>query len=240
LSAVASLGASLQTVENAKVSFEKFSISVIKESESYQSLTNEMLSIDTEISTLISRISSLPPEYSTAAKNLTASLQTLRDRKLQILDSISILETKTEKSSSNSNMFVLMGGIFSIKPEIVMLILLIFLAAIIEAGALIMTSPNNVMGESPSSLTVESTRKESISPSMHSMMPSIDADMFLDTAKKESSDLPYLLGGNRTSEILGISYGEGRRLVQKLLREKRVEVFGKRLRLVEQKAMATS
>jgi hypothetical protein len=71
-------------------------------------------------------------------------------------------------------------------------------------------------------------------------MPSIDTDMFLDTAKKESSDLPYLLGGNRTSEILGISYGEGRRLVQKLLREKRVEVFGKRLRLVEQKAMATS
>jgi hypothetical protein len=60
-----------------------------------------------------------------------------------------------------------------------------------------------------------------------SYRPPIDAERFLEAAKK-SSDLPYLRGREKTAEILGFSYAEAKRLVAKLVEDGKIAVEGKR------------
>jgi len=238
LSGIASLGASLQVVEKSKGSFLSITRDEVRSSPAYLADEVELASIDTEISALVSRLKALPPDFTTAAAQTESSLAALRDRKQGILDSLAANEP-VGASHDNGTMIALLGRTIGLRPEILLLVLLLLVSASIEVGALLLTVPDReglgsaqkTVEPSSYSTPMEDTSFEAsplLSPSHASPMTPED---FLEAAK-EGSDLPYLHGRAKTAEKLGISYAEAKRLVGKLIEDGRVVVEGKRLRLI--------
>ena len=238
LSGIASLGASLQVVEKLKGSFLQISRDEVRSSPAYLAEEGELTSIDTEISALVSRLNALPPDYTTAMARTESSIAALRDRKQGILDSLATEET-VGASQDNGNIVALLGRTIGLRPEILLLVLLLFVSASIEIGALLLTVPEHEDGNiakkaiepSSESAMVGDTSFEASPLLSPSYAPPITPDDFLDAAK-DGSDLPFLRGRDTTAEKLGISYAEAKRLVGKLIEDGRVVVEGKRLRLV--------
>jgi hypothetical protein len=246
LSGIASLGASLQVVEKSKGSFLSISREEFHSSPAYLAKVGELASIDTEIAALVSRLKALPPDYTTAAARTESSLAVLRDRKQGILDS---LVTGDEESLGASHgdgaMIALLGRTVGLKPEVLLLVLLLFVSASIEVGALLLTIPDRKDGSIAKKATKPSTESATIrdtsfeaSPLLSpSYAPPITPEDFLEAAK-DGSDLPFLRGRDTTAEKLEISYAEAKRLVGKLIEDGRVIVEGKRLRLAQVKDSA--
>ena len=88
LSGIASLGSSLQVVEKSKDSFLSPVPQELLFSPSYLAKEGELKSIDAEISTISSRIQSLPPDYTSAATKLMSYISALRDQKQALIVSL--------------------------------------------------------------------------------------------------------------------------------------------------------
>jgi hypothetical protein len=245
LSGIASLGTSLQVVEKSKGSFLSISRDEVHSSPAYLAKEGELASIDSEIAALVSRLKALPPDYTTATVQTESSLTALRDRKQSILESLATEET-VGASYDDRNMVAILGRTLGLRPEVLLLVLLLFVSASIEVGALLLTIPDHeaqetvgrIMEPPTESVTVGDTSFEASPLLSPSYAPPITPDDFLEAAK-DGSDLPFLRGRDTTAEKLGISYAEAKRLVGKLIEDGRVVVEGKRLRLVPVKDPAT-
>jgi hypothetical protein len=245
LSGIASLGTSLQVVEKSKDSFLSLSPRDILTSPSYLAKEDELKSIDAEISTITSRIQALPADYTTATSKLVSYLSTLRDRKHEIIMSLANGEASVEGSHGDRTMITLLSGMLGLRPETLLLVLLFFVAASIEVGALLLTvhRHEDEQGEDtavrlpriPAALRSPSPGRSLRPSSSHT--PPITPEAFLKAAK-EGADLPFLHGRDTTAEKLGISYAEAKRLVVKLIQDGLVVVEGKRLRLAQVKGPA--
>lgn len=238
LSGIASLGASLQVVEKSKGSTLSLTSQYQNSSSSHLAIKGELNSIDAEISTLTSRIQVLPADYTTATTKLVSDLIELRNRKQALITSLSA-EDAIGASHGNGTMIALLSRTLGLRPDFLLLVLLLFVSAAIEVGALLLT----VQGQEPSRIE-EGLRHPPIHaamvgrasatgptlPVVSSKTP-ISPEAFLEAAK-EGAHLPYLHGRDKTAEKLGIGSAEAKRLVGKLIEEGRVVVEGKRLRLV--------
>jgi hypothetical protein len=238
LSGIASLGASLQVVERSKGSFLSITRDDVRSSPAYLADEVELSSIDTEISALVSRLKVLPPDYTTATAQTESSLAALRDRKQGILDSFAANEP-VGATQVDGTIIALLGRTIGLRPEVLLLVLLLFVSASIEVGALLLTisdreglgSAQKAVEPSADSTTMEDTPANAspiLSPSYASP---ITPEEFLEAAT-EGSDLPYLHGRDKTAERLGISFAEAKRLVGKLIEDGKIVVEGKRLRIV--------
>jgi hypothetical protein len=238
LSAIASLGASLQVVEKSKGAFLAISREATRSSPAYLADEVELASIDTEISALVSRLKALPPDYMTAAAQTESSLAVLRDRKQGILDSLTANEP-VGASHDDGAMIALLGRMIGLRPEVLLLVLLLFVSASIEVGALLLTVPDReglcraqkAVEPSADSPPMEDTPVNATPILSPSYAFPITPEDFLEAAK-DGADLPFLHGRDTTAEKLGISYAEAKRLVAKLIEDGRVVVEGKRLRRV--------
>jgi hypothetical protein len=238
LSGITSLGASLQVVEKSKGSFLSLSTQDLFSSPSYLAKEGELKSIDAEISTITSRIQSLPADYTTATTRLVSYLSTLRDRKQELIASLANDEAPVGASHDAGNMITLLGRTIGLKPEILLLFLLLFVSASIEVGALLLTIPDHEAQETERKVLEPSTESATVGDTSFDTSPRlspsytspITPEDFLEAAK-DGSDLPFLHGRDTTAEKLGISYAEAKRLVGKLIEDGRVVVEGKRLRL---------
>jgi len=238
LSGIASLGTSLEVVEKSKGSFLSPAPQDLASSASFQAMEGELKSIDAEISTILSRIQSLPADYTSAATRLVSYLSTLRDRKQVLIASLSNDEAVVGKSHLNGSMIALLGRTLGLHPETLLLVLLLFVSASIEVGALLLTIPDHeaqetvrkAIGPSADSPPRGDTSFEASPLLSPSYAPPITPEDFLEAAK-DGADLPFLRGRDNTAEKLGISYAEAKRLVGKLIEDGRVVVEGKRLRL---------
>ena len=143
LSGIASLGTSLQVVEKSKGSFLSITRDEVRSSPAYLAKEGELASIDTEISALVSRLKALPTDYTTAAARTESSLAALRDRKQGILDSLATEDEPVGASHVDGNMIALLGRTIGLRPEILLLVLLLFVSASIEVGALLLTVPDH-------------------------------------------------------------------------------------------------
>jgi hypothetical protein len=245
LSGIASLGASLQVVERSTGSFLSITRDDVRSSPAYLAEEVELASIDTEISALVSRLKALPPDYTTAAARTESSLTALRDRKQGILDSLTANEP-VGASHDDGAMIALLGRTIGLRPEVLLLVLLLFVSASIEVGALLLTVPDReglcraqkAVEPSSDSPPMEDTPVNATPILSPSYAFPITPEDFLKAAK-EGSDLPFLHGRDTTAEKLGISYAEAKRLVGKLIDDGTVVVEGKRLRLVQIKDNAT-
>jgi hypothetical protein len=239
LSGIASLGASLEVVEKSKGTFVSITRNGVRSSPAYLAKEGELASIDTEIAVLVSRLKILPPDYTTATAQTESSLAALRDRKQGILDSLTTGDEPVGAIHDDGNMIALLGRTVGLRPEVLLLVLLLFVSASIEVGALLLTIPDHkaqeterkIMEPPTESATVGDTSFEASPLLSPSYAPPITPDDFLEAAK-DGSDLPFLRGRDTTAEKLGISYAEAKRLVGKLIEDGRVVVEGKRLRLV--------
>jgi len=241
LSGIASLGASLQVVERSKGAFLAISREATRSSPAYLAQEEELRSISGEISALVTRLKALPPDYTTATAQTESSLAALRDRKQGILDSLTASEP-VGASHDDGSMIALLGRTIGLRPEVLLLVLLLFVSASIEVGALLLTVPDReglcraqkAVEPSVESPPMEDTPVNATPILSPSYAFPITPEDFLKAAK-EGSDLPYLHGRDKTAEKLGISYAEAKRLVGKLIEDGRVVVEGKRLRLTKGK-----
>jgi len=237
LSGIASLGASLQVVEKSKLSLLSITRDEARSSPAYLAKEEELVSINTEITALVSRLKALPPDYTTAMVRTESSLVALRDRKQGILDSLAT-EESVGTSHDYGSMVTLLGWTIGLEPAILLLVLLLFVAASIEVGALLLTIPTDesrtitqkAVEPSVGSASIEDTTAIANPILSPSYAPPITPEEFLEAAK-QGSDLPYLHGRDTTAEKLGISYAEAKRLVGRLINDGTVVVEGKRLRL---------
>jgi len=237
LSGIASLGASLQVVEKSKGILLAVSRETICSSPSYIAEEGELRSIDAEIDALVSRLQALPPDYTTATSRIGSSLDALRDRKQKVVASLGIDEP-SGSASVDISIVALLGRTIGLRPDILLLVLLLFVSAAIEVGALLLTIPDHRTANSNRDgvkLLTKVKPKGDTSPQNDSCLrPSYTApitpEVFLEAAM-EGSDLPYLHGRDNTAEKLGIRSADAKRLVIDLLKKGRIIVKGKRLQL---------
>jgi hypothetical protein len=144
-------------------------------------------------------------------------------------------------------MVVLLGRTLGLRPEILLLVLLLFVSASIEVGALLLTAPSHAdwtIAKKDIKPSIGTTAIGDMSldegPCLSpSYAPPITPDDFLEAAK-QGANLPYLHGRDTTAEKLGISYAEAKRLVGRLIDGGRIVVEGKRLRLAQIKDSAAT
>jgi hypothetical protein len=241
LSGIASLGASLQVVEKTKGALGLIVRENLQSSQAFSAKAAELKSIDSEIETLLLRIRTLPPDYSTATARLETSLTSLRDRKAALIASISEAEKASGDSHDSGSMVGLLGKVLGLREDLlllVLLVLLLFVSAAIEVGALILTAPErgsrqeeqilyySEERQSAGRLSKQRGRRNAIA----SASP-VTPEAFLEAAM-EGAKLPYIHGRDRTAEKLGISYAEAKRLVGKLIADGKIVADGKRLRII--------
>jgi len=236
LSAIASLGTSLIVVEKSSTSLLSISAEVLRSSSSYLAREAELASIDTEISILVARIKILPPDYTTATTKTESYLSSLRDRKEALIAAIENDEGLAGVSHEGGNMVALLGRALGLRPDTLLLVLLLLVSASIEVGALLLTVPDHGPRNALTRLSRhadmvggESTLNPIVPPASHRL--SITPEVFLEAAT-EGADLPFLHGRDKTAEKLGIGSAEAKRLVGRLIADRRIVVEGKRLRLV--------
>ena len=143
LSGIASLGTSLEVVEKSKGLFLSITRDEVRSSPAYLAEEVELRSIDAEISAMVSRLKALPTDYTTAAARTESSLAALRDRKQGILDSLATGDEPVGVSHVNGSIIALLGRTIGLRPEVLLLVLLLFVSASIEVGALLLTIPDH-------------------------------------------------------------------------------------------------
>ncbi len=241
LSGIASLGSSLQVVELSRGSFSAIARDDIRSSPIYLAQQDELRSIDDEISALVARIQALPTDYTTAASRLESSLAVLRDRKQSILASLSVTELGSI-SQDYGSMIVLLGRAIGLRPEVLLLVLLLFVSASIEVGALLLTAPDKVEHRQQRltrDASVIADEKKGADSYLGRKIPQsyghpVTPDVFLEAAK-DGADLPFIHGRDKTAEKLGISSAEAKRLVGRLIEEGQIVAEGKRLRITHER-----
>ena len=239
LSGIATLGTSLQVVEKSGTSLFSISTEALRSSPVYLAREAELASIDTEISTLVARIKSFPPDFTTATFKTESYLSSLRDRKQALIAATEKDEDMAGATHEAGNMVVLLGRALGLRPDTLLLVLLLFVSVSIEVGALLLTMPDHgarvilTAQKHPSDYAgiekCTSTTQSTVPPA--SYVPPITSEAFLEAAM-EGADLPYLHGRDTTAKKLGISYADAKRMVGKLIIDGRITVEGKRLRLV--------
>lgn len=123
-----------------------------------------------------------------------------------------------------------MAQTLGLRPEILLLVLLLFVSAAIEVGALLLTVPDAAPPEgSENNLPAQGIAPRRYPPRTTPVTP----DIFLEAAK-QGAPLPYLHGRDKTAEKLGISSAEAKKLVGRLIEDGRIAVKGKRLQLSEE------
>lgn len=233
LSGIASLGASLQVVQRSKGMLLEATRDTLQSSPTFLARQDELHSIDTEIAALISRLQTLPLDYTTAASKVTSSISVLRDRKQAVLTSLAA-DAPIGPSQDNGTIVVFLGRTVGLRPEILLLVLLLFVSASIEVGALLLSVPDRQSsreGRKVEKLSADPCSKGTAARLRPSYARPITPEAFLEAAK-DGADLPYLHGRDKTAEKLGISSAEAKRLVGRLIADRRIVVEGKRLRLV--------
>lgn len=123
------------------------------------------------------------------------------------------------------------------KPDALLLVLLLFVSASIEVGALLLTAPRKALRRlsqgRDASILPDKAEDEGSSVGRRpppSYAPPITPEAFLEAAK-DGADLPFIHGRDKTAKKLGISSAEAKRLVGRLIGEGRIIVEFKRLRL---------
>jgi hypothetical protein len=246
LSGIASLGAALEQVATASNTFQSTSIEKVRLSPTYRAASSELQSLDSEIASLVDRLGKLPSDYVTASTKLTIELQSLRDRRKGVYVEIDQMEASTGTSPEGIGMVALLAEAAGLKPQALLLILLLVVSGTIEAGALILTANSTAThlvsekasgaSEPPRPSGIPSTDRgrfpwPSYAPPIATKQaPSVSPEDFL-RASIEGADLPYLRGRDKTAEMLGISCADAKRAVRYLIEKGEIIVEGKRLRL---------
>jgi len=135
-------------------------------------------------------------------------------------------------------MIALLGRAIGLRPKVLLLVLLLFVSASIEVGALLLTAPDKEEhrpSRQERSLSVVSDEKKGADSYLGRRLPQsyshpVTPDVFLEAAK-DGANLPFIHGRDKTAEKLGLSSAEAKRLVGRLIAEGRIVAEGKRLRL---------
>jgi hypothetical protein len=221
LSALASLGAALETVQ----SFRKPAVAA--RSDHAQA---DMANIDRQIGILVDRLAAMPADYTSAARQLNADIEQLRSRRANLPTE----QAQQAERSRSDTMFDLIARAIGLPVETVMFIILLFMAANLEVAALLLAGQARTEKPAPVSAPVPVPQPdEPTGPyPIHRFRPMVSTERFL-AAAMEEADLPFIHGRETTAKRLGIRSYEAKVHLKKLIKEGLVEVVGKRLVLTK-------
>ena len=140
LSVLASFGASLVLIEGAKAHSAAVSDQARKASYGYQQAQREVEGIDQQISVLVQKINTLPPNFVTASERLNGEVADLRAKRDSAMASLSEGSTKREGISSTTSMVALFGKLSGIAGDVVTIVLSLFVAILVELGIIALLS----------------------------------------------------------------------------------------------------
>jgi len=238
LSALASLGAALQTVKDSQGRLFTVSLEEVHASSVYLTAKAELDSLDAEIKVAVARMAALPPDYVTASAKMSASIQVLRDRRQVVATDMGSMEKTAGHGSTATDMVGLLAQTFGIQAPTLLLVLLLVISLSIEGAALILSLPEKTP-KAPQEKAVEPAPSDLVRETPTITIPTVSQpsygrpmgpDDFL-SAMQADAELPYLCGRDRTAQKLGIPAGQAKRFVNELMRSGRIVAEGKRLKL---------
>jgi hypothetical protein len=140
ISILASFGSALLVIEsNRNTSMASFKAES-QSSYQYKNPLIEAQSIDNQINVLIERLKNLPGDYISAGKEISANIDSLRTERAQTLTRMNQLQADTIPAMINTtSMFNLFSKISGVQEDIIILILLMFVAIILEISILALT-----------------------------------------------------------------------------------------------------
>lgn len=252
ISILASFGSALIVVEDNK----SYAIDMLQDeaNDSYHNKTtiDEVSSIDSQISVLLDRVRNLPPSYITASNDLLKAIGALREQRSTLLKS---LKDYTDMPIENTSMFSLFSHVSGIHEQTIILVLLMFVAIILEVSILALTRayPTNSQqhsgepksrGATSSSDATKIGNNEVIATSslnttkagvktdtthiLHHTTEGITALDFL-KAMKNPDTFPVLNGRDVTAKKMNLTQYHAKILVRDLIDKGLVQVEGKRL-----------
>jgi len=140
LSVLASFGASLVLIEGSKAHSATVSDEALKESYGYQQAQHEVEGIDQQISALVQRIFTLPPNFFTASERLNGQVAALRTQRDSAMASLKEGTSLREGISASTSMTALFGKFSGIAEDVVIIILSLFVAILVELGIITLLS----------------------------------------------------------------------------------------------------
>jgi len=256
ISVLASFGSALLVVESDKTTSMIAAQAGSQSTYQYKSSLAEVESLDTQINVLVGRLNSLPSDFITAGKEISSSIATLRESRAKALKGLTQVPAASVASlEAPTTMFGLFSRLSRINEGLIILILLLFLAIMLEISilALIQNNPTLLQTQndlsysqpemsypdSPKNGVKTAQKKEGVSiPGIKAETPPtvsyepVEADfnpeIFL-KAMIDSETYPILRGRDATAQLLGIPAYKAKVIVTKLLQEGKIKVEGKRL-----------
>jgi hypothetical protein len=138
LSLLASLGASLKIIEDARGWNQAATLEATRKDGRYQREAQALADIDSQVAILSTKLAELPADWVTSAARLSSEIRDLRTQREAQARHLDRLETEATFNAqlNAASMFDRLAGLFGIKIEQFLLGLLLAVSALIEVGAI--------------------------------------------------------------------------------------------------------
>jgi hypothetical protein len=252
LSILASFGAALNVVEKHDASYAVISLTEAAEKDNAQAISRNIASIDNQINVLTQRLNNLPSNFVTAAGNINSEIDSLRTQRAEAIKQSQALVIKTPIPDTQDSMFSLFYKLSRIPESWIKLVLLMFLAVILEISIIVLTNdysscriptarecpttPNSVRHENQHrTLNAALTIPASPIPAEERPIASYEAPRinpqsisFL-KSMIDPETYPILKGRDNTAQELGTPAYQAKVIVEGLVGQGIIKVQGKRL-----------
>jgi hypothetical protein len=227
LTLFSSLGVALSAVENQVV---VAGAQAIESDSRYQDHLRAISSLNEEITVLTRRLGALPPDYITAAANLTKSIEADRDR---------LSKAEQDMAVSNTAIPVVRGtfehlaAVLHVERKLLETLIILVVAALTEASAMVMASLSRAATQGA---VFTGRRPSHPKSSAHRLASPIGRDPSPNDYLKEALDhpqAPKLLGRLAVAKRLGIGENQARSLLSDLVKSGQVKRASKSFVLVE-------
>jgi len=134
ISAIASLGFTLVSIQDQNIAAETSISSVERDS-----IRNEIDRIDDQIDTNMQRYEELPADWVTVSEQYMNRVDSLRSQREEKIEELRELQNNTEDVSSTQDMFILLGSVIDLDGESTMFYMMLLLVILLEISIALTT-----------------------------------------------------------------------------------------------------
>lgn len=174
-----------------------------REGVTYRAQSAALASLDAEIAALGDKIARLPPDYVTASLKLSAQLGALRQERARL---VAELVSPSEKTKRLGDIFSILGDVFGLPPETILVSIGIAIAILIEALGVALSG-------------MDTTTQKVVTSSLRLARRDTENDVKrFAQALSSGARWPILVGRIKAAKEAGITDYQGRLLLSKLSR----------------------
>ena len=140
LSILASFGAALNVAEKNDAAYTAISDAEAIQKSKAETANRYIASIDSQIDVLTKRLNDLPSNFITAANNINSEIDSLRVKRSEAIKLSQAVRNETLSKDDQESIFSLISKISKIPGSWIKLVLLMFLAVILEISIIVLTN----------------------------------------------------------------------------------------------------